>query len=207
MAKDYNFIPKTYEELFRHYVAKDETGYSIVRALIRKILPHVNEEEMETLAQDIFVRCMAKEVIRIYDPKKANFGGVIFFVTRSVCVNYLGRKSRDPMGLLYGGSLVETVEDRDESFQRREYQVDKFLIDEVSPDRKVESAQLVRHLQRWAKALATNPRHVRDAKMPQLLQLLIEQREPDECAKILGISESTVVNWMGVMAAEVKKWT
>lgn len=205
MAKDYDLIPKDYEELYQHYFKRSSNGSSIVRTLIRKLMPKVTEDEHEVLSQDIFTRCIDKRLLAIYDPTKANFGGAVYFVARSICVNYMERKMRDPLGVLNAGSLVETQED--EVIRPGEYSMSRLETDQVGTERRYEAQEIVLRLWEWSLGMLRNAKNVRDQKMHELVKLLLEENTPKECAEKLGVSQTTVSNWTKLMEAEVRKWS
>lgn len=193
-TKDFNFVPTTYEELFHHYV-EGKGGSSIVRTLVRSFMTHGTEEEMEILCHDVFLRCMDKKVIEGYKPEKANFGGVIYFVTRSVCVNHLDRKSRDPLSGLYGGSL--TSEDpEDSTFTPGVWHLDRFSVSTPDVAKTYEAEEQVEWLTKFTAALAAAPKNKRDECLHALTLLLAEEYTPQECAEKLSVTTTTITNWM-----------
>ncbi len=118
-------IPKDYEELYLHYIAGTMTRPSLCQQIIRTMTKgNATEEEREVLSHDVFTRCLEKDILKVFDPSKANFGGVIFFVTRSIVVNYLSRKARNPLGNLRAGTLVESSGGDEESFEPGVYSLD-----------------------------------------------------------------------------------
>ena len=162
-SRDLDFVPANYEELYKHYVA-GEGSNSIVRTLVRTFLTHGTEEELETLTQDVFLRCIDKKVIEGYDREKANFGGVIYFVTRSICCNHLDRKQRDPISGLYGGSLT-TEESSEEGFTPGVYQLDRFYVPTPDIARSYEAHEQVQSLLSHTQALANAPKNKRDESL------------------------------------------
>lgn len=201
-VRDFDFIPANYEELYNHYVV-GKGGKSIVRTLVRTFMTHGTEEEMETLTQDVFLRCMDKKVIEGYDSSKANFGGVVYFVTRSICVNHLDRKSRDPVGGLYGGSL--TVQDpEDGTFTPGVWNIDRFMAAGQDVAKEYESKDQVNQLVAFATKAKAAPKNKRDESLLPLLALLAEEYSPQECAEKLKVTTTTVSNWMRYLAAVLK---
>lgn len=201
-ARDFDFVPANYEELYNHYVV-GVGGKSIVRTLVRTFMTHGTEEEMETLTQDVFLRCMDKKVIEGYDSTKANFGGVIYFVTRSICVNHLDRKSRDPVGGLYGGSL--TVQDpEDGTFTPGVWNIDRFMAAGQDVAKEYESKDQISQLVAFATKAKAAPKNKRDESLLPLLSLLAEEYSPQECAEKLKVTTTTVSNWMKYLASVLK---
>jgi len=127
-----NYIPTDYDDLYRYYIHGDGNGNSLCHKIIRSILSHSNEDERETLAHDVFERILKNQMLTKFDPNKANFGGVIFFVTRSIVVNHLDRKGRTPLTGLNGGSLVVTDPD-EEAFEPGVYNLERLFASEA-PD-------------------------------------------------------------------------
>lgn len=192
--KDFDFVPSSYEELYNHYVV-GVNGNSIVRTLVRSFMKHGTEDEMETLTQDVFLRCMDKKVIEGYNPEKANFGGVIYFVTRSICCNHLDRKERDPVAGLYGGSL--TTEDPEEgTFTPGVWNLDRFVVPAQDVAKSYEAAEQVEWLVTFAQQAQANAKNKRDESLLPLLKLLMEEFTPQECATQLKVTTTTVSNWM-----------
>ena len=198
-----NYIPKNYDDLYRYYIHGDGNGNSLCHKIIRSILSHSTEDERETLAHDVFERVMKSNMLEKFDSDKANFGGVIFFVTRSIVVNHLDRKGRTPLTGLNGGSLVITDPD-DEVFEPGVYNLERLFSADV-PDTgdALDASKTVRILILWAKGLYDKPAHKRDASLYPLLGLLREGFNPKECGQELGVTPSTVHNWLLVLKAKV----
>lgn len=194
-----DYIPKNYDDLYRYYVLGDGNGNSLTHQLIRKIVPHADNDEREVLAQETFLRIIKTDMLNRYDPTKANFGGVIFFVCRSICVNHLSKKSRNPLTGLNGGSL-SMVDAEDETFEPGVYSLDR-LFGTEAPDHEgdMTNSLLIKELKEWAQRLAATPRHKRDQSLILLINLIYEQHETKDCGKILGVTPSTVSNWMEVL--------
>lgn len=201
-TRNFDLVPTTYEQLYDHYV-KGVGGNSIVRTLVRTFMTHGSEDELDTLTQDVFLRCLDKKVIESFNPDKANFGGVIYYVTRSVCANYLDHKSRDPVGGLYGGSLVAT-DPEDEVFTPGVWNLDRFQTQTPDVAKQYEAKEGVDWLVAFAETAAAAPRNKRDASLLPLLKLLMEEFTPQECAIKLKVTTTTVVNWMGYLAETMK---
>jgi len=158
-----NYIPKDYEDLYLYYIHGDGNGNSLCHKIIRSILSHSTQDERETLAHDVFERIMKSGMLGKFDPNKANFGGVIFFVTRSIVVNHLDRKGRTPLTGLNGGSLVITDPD-DETFEPGVYTLERlFQADIPDAGDALDASTLVENLIIWAKKLHDKPAHKRDA--------------------------------------------
>lgn len=201
-SEENNYVPTSYEDLHRHYVIGRGQGNSLVHQLIRTMMPYATDEEKEILPQEIMAKCLQFDVLKLFDTTKANFGGVIFFVTRSVVGNYLGRKSRNPLTGLNGGSLVE--KDAEEIFEPGIYSLDRlFGAEESDPVERIEARRLVAALVSWAKGLADAPRHKRDQSLLPLLQRLSLGEETKDIATCLDVSPSTVSNWLLVLRQKV----
>lgn len=193
-----NYVPKDYEELYRYYIIGNGNGDSLCHKIIRNFLPHSDQDERETLAHDVFVRAFQKDVLRIFDPSKANFGGVIYFVTRTICVNHLSRKSRNPVTGLKAGTLSE--KDPEDEFEPGMYSLDRlFVVDAPDYDSAIDNREVIKELMARTKALFDHPRHKRDQSLYPLLNLLAEQNDPKECGAALGVTPSTIHNWLGVL--------
>lgn len=198
-----NYVPTDYEDLYRYYIAGDGYGNSLCHKIIRSILSHSTEDERETLAHDVFERLMKSRMLEKFDPEKANFGGVVFFVTRSIVVNHLDRKGRLPLTGLNGGSLVVCDPD-EETFEPGVYNLERLFSADV-PDAgdALDACQVVQSLVQWAKTLYDKPAHRRDASLYPLIGLLSEGYNPKECGQELGVTPSTVHNWLVVLREKV----
>lgn len=198
MGKDTenDYIPTDYDDLYRYYFLGDGRGNSLVNKLIRSMMRHATSEEREVLAQDIFLRILDKKQLEGFDPSKANFGGVIFYVTRSIVVNHLERKGRNPLTGLCAGSLSET-DPEDGDFEPGMYSLDRlFGAEEIDRAAAYDAETLVGRLQKWAKSLYENPTQKRDASLYPLLGMLAEGYDPRECGERLGVTASTISNWV-----------
>jgi len=194
-----NYIPKDYADLYQYYIAGDGRGNSLCHKIIRSILSHSTEDERETLAHDVFERILKSKMLEKFDPNKANFGGVIFFVTRSIVVNHLDRKGRTPLTGLNGGSLVITDPD-EETFEPGVYNLERlFSADVPDAGNALDAGRVIKSLVTWAKAKYDNPAHKRDSGLYPLIGLLSEGYNPKECGKELGVTPSTVHNWLVVL--------
>lgn len=201
--KENSFIPKSYEELYLHYVV-GRSGESLTKSLVRHFIPYLAEDEQEALTHDVFVRCMEKDVISIHDPSKANFGGVIFFVTRTVCLNFLDRRTRNPVTGLSKGTIDTTKVELD--FEPGVLKLD--LLFNKPPDMseaRIDRERFLRKLFDWAKDLELKAMNKRDKNIYNLLGLMMEQVEPKECAPLLGVTPSTIHNWMSFIRIHALK--
>lgn len=198
-----DYIPKNYDDLYRYYILGDGRGNSLCHKLIRSMMPHATDDERETLSQDVFVRLMEKKMLTVFDVKKANFGGVIFFVTRSIVCNYLDRKGRTPLTGLRGGSLTAT-DPEDGEFEPGQYSLDRLFAPEIRDvGAEIDAGRMVKKLLEWARDLSSKPAHRRDASLFQLITLLAEGNDARECGEALGVTPSTVHNWLGVLRQKV----
>ena len=68
---DHNYIPEDYTDLYRHYMT-DEFGPSLTHQLVRHFVPWGHTDEHEDLVNDIFERCMSKDMIARFDASKAS---------------------------------------------------------------------------------------------------------------------------------------
>lgn len=201
--RDNNYIPKDYTDLYTHYIMGPD---SLCISIVRKKLRYADADELQQLVQDVFVRCMEKQVITLFDPTKGNFGGVIYFVTRSVVTNHLDKKGRNPLTGLKGGTLVtESSGDENGAFIPGVYSLDRIFPAETPDTETVMVAKdLVQDLMDWTQHLHTEPRHKRDESLYPLMGLLLEERTPKECAERLGVTPSTIHNWIAVLRDAVR---
>lgn len=216
-----NYIPKDYTDLYQYYIQGDG---SLCSKLIRSMMPYADDDERETLAHDVFARLLEKDVLvtggssrseraqalgksGVFDPTKANFGGVIFFVTRTIVGNHLGRKSRNPLTGLKGGTL-STNEPEEGEFEPGAYSLTR-LFGSPAPnyEDQLDARAALSELFDWAKAFYERPRHKRDESLYPLLQMVAEERDPKECAAELGVTPSTIGNWMIVLRDQLRTIT
>lgn len=195
---NFDFVPSSYQELFDHYF---KTG--MVQKLMRSFLKFGTDEEFVTLQQDIFLRMQDKKVIEGFDPEKANFGGVVFFVTRTICTNHLDRKSRDPIGGLYGGSLVEETES-EEDFTPGVYSLGRYSVSSENVEENVADRQLVNTLFAIAKKAMERNSNTRDRNLLPMLSLIAEEYTPAEVAEKLNVTQTTVTNWMKYLRSQLE---
>lgn len=195
-------VPSSYEELYRLFIHDSD---SLCRNIIRKMMPYADDHELATLPMDVWERCVNHDVLKSFDPAKANFGGVIYFVTRSVVSNHLSEKSREPSTGLSAGSLSNGGEDAE--FEPGTYDINK-IVQGSNPDvaRGVEAAQVIEKLIKWAEGLCENARNVRDAKLVLLIDLLAQEYTPNEAAQKLGVSPSTVLSWTQVIQRQAREF-
>lgn len=198
---DLNFVPKDNNELYSHYFKK-VAGRSIVGTILKGIVKYASEEEMATLSNDVFLRMLDKNVLGNFDPSKGNFGGAVFFVTRSVAVNYLERKERDPLGGLYAGSLVETSED--DEFEPGVYRLES-RVGSQDLEREAVAKDSVSQLTSYLETLASKATNKRDANLIKVVRLLAEESTPQEISEELKVTKATVLNWMGRLAEIAKQ--
>lgn len=200
-----DYIPTDYEDLYRHYILGDGHGNSLCHKIVRHYLPYSDSDERETLAHDVFLRLIEKDMLKVFDPDKANFGGVIFFVTRTICVNHLARKQRNPLTGLNGGSLLSRDLEEGE-FEPGLYSLDRLFGTEAPRyEDQMTARKIVGELVTWAKGLYDAPRHKRDQSLYPLLGLLADQHDPKECGAQLGVTPSTIHNWIEVLRGKARE--
>jgi DNA-directed RNA polymerase specialized sigma24 family protein len=200
-----DYVPKDYNDLYRYYIVGSGNGNSLCHQILRQMMPYADSDERETLAHDVFLRMLEKDILTVYDPTKSNFGGVIFFVTRTIVGNHLSRKSRNPITGLKGGTLVEGALES-ETFEPGVYHLDRlFAAEAPDPGVRMDLQELFELL--WQrcqslkdKAHPTAPRATRDRSLLPLLKLLLEECDPEECGAKLGVTASTIHNWLHVLA-------
>lgn len=192
-----NIIPTNYEELYVHYILGTEGKQSLCKQLIKSMYRTAEDDEVENLMHDVFLRCQEFDVLAKFDATKANFGGVIFFVTRSVVRNYQNRRKRDVLGTMRAGGLVEVGDEED--FAKGTYRLDSMFITDDSPDSnaltldaKVQAEKLLN----YAKKISEYPKSLRDKNLFKLLEMMMNEYEVSEMAEKLNVGTSTVHNWM-----------
>lgn len=189
-----SYIPTDEQDLYLHYMV-DKNGPSVTKRLVKTILPFAEDDEVEMLVHDVFLRFVNNKVMEKFDATKANFGGAIFFVTRSICVNYLDKKTRDPLGTLRHGSLIEASEE----FEVGSYAMDSMAVEpsvETINEDKVSAKFAVEKLLRWAEQKKESSKNLRDRSVGELIRLLLEGNSTAECASALRVTTSTVHSWI-----------
>jgi len=199
-----SYVPSSYEDLYTYYIV-GRTGNSLCKSLLRQKLPYTDESERESLLHDVFLRIMEHRMLERFDPAQSNFGGVIFFVTRTVIVNHLDRRTRNPLSGLKGGTI--DFSGPGEDFEPGVIKLDKVF--STSPAVSENAMDRDRRLQRifdYARERFNKKESVRDTNLLTLLKLLLEEHEPKECAIPLGVTPSTIYNWIAhlrLVAAEM----
>lgn len=210
-ANDY--VPKNYEDLYRYYFIGDGLGNSLVHKLIRSMLPYATDDERETLSQDIMERILKTDQLKVFNPAKANFGGVIFYVTRSIVSNHLDRKGRTPLTGMCVGSLSET-DPEDGEFEPGVYSLDRlFGTEKPNQDEAIDAAYLIQQLRIWTGRLKKEVPAGREGEtafkrmhsLDSLVLMMAEGYEPDEMGAKLGVTASTIHNWMGVLREKLRE--
>lgn len=191
MISQNNFVPKDYEELYTHYVAARD---SLARNLIHHFVPFAAPEDREDLAQGVLLRCMEKDVLSVFDPSKANFGGVIFFVTRTVCCNFLDKRSRNPLTGLNGGTLVESADE----FEPGQYVLENVfgMVNPATSEEKLDAQAKVERLFDFARTALRVNASKRDRSLLPTVEMLLDGYQPKEIAVKLDVTSSTVYNWI-----------
>lgn len=199
-----DYIPRDYEDLYRYYILGSGNGNSLCHQVIRSMLPYSDEDERETLAHDVWLRCRTKELLKIFDPEKANFGGAIFFVTRTIVVNHLNRKGRNPLTGLKAGTLTD-LDPGEWTASPGVYHLDRLFATETpDPGERLDLLKLLKELRDRCAALKekahpTAYQATRDRSLLPLLELLIQECDPEECGTKLGVTASTIHNWLGII--------
>jgi len=195
MALSGEYIPRDYEDLYKAYMRGPG---SLAGTLVRKFTPGDKQEVREELVHDVFLRLMEKDMLRVFDRAKANFGGVIYFVTRTVCINYLKHRMRDPLGARRGPTIVE--EQDLENREVGEVALDKIVLDETTPERAVGSREQVERLRaRLTNTFRGKRQEFRRVGMVAVLECLGRGDSIEEISEELGVTGSTVRNWVGLL--------
>lgn len=193
-TSDNNYIPETYEALYQHYVVGSD---SLAAKLIRHFVPFASAEDREDLLQGVIERCMEKDVIGSFDSTKANFGGVIYFVTRTICCNWLDRRSRNPITGLNSGVLVETQDE----FEPGSYSLEAMFgtVDMDGVDNRMDAQAIVNKIVNFATECATRSSNKRDRSIQPMVELLLQGYNVKEIAQELTVTTSTVYSWMDLL--------
>lgn len=203
-----SYVPKDYEDLYNVYIEGDGKGNSLCQQIIRKMLPYGTPEELENLRYDVFLRILEKDLLKSYDPAKANFGGVIFFVTRTIVVNHLSKKERNPLTGLHGGSLIESSDvGETQVWEPGTYSLDRLFVQDHGPEKELDAQKLYSRLLDWARKMEAAPQSLRDRSLRTLLLLMREGSTTQECAESLGVTASTVANWKGILKKKAEEFS
>jgi len=192
MKRDMNFVPNTTEEMCEHYfLGQDSPAASIIRTM----MCHGTAEEQEDLLQAACLRAIEHNIIAKYDGEKGNFGGLVYVCVRSVVSNHLGKKSRNPVTGLCAGSIVEN----DEEFEMGQFQLSRVFAVDSRIDESLTAGKKLGGLYQYCKDRFAKPAHKRDRSLLPLFEMLALGEEPKDCAPKLGVTLSTVHNWMNHM--------
>lgn len=204
MSRDNAFIPDDYDQLYDHYVIGEGGGDSLIHMLIRHFVRHATEDERETLAQDVVLRCIEKDVLKLFDPMKANFGGMIFVVARTVCLRFLDRKGREPLTGLYGGTLQDRSRDEDD-FEPGVWNLDQLFLstDQSAVEEEIDVRRFRVKLQNYLEMVKNRAMNRRDRELPRLVELAELGMSPQEMAKELKVTVSTIHNWREYLKKEM----
>lgn len=189
--RNQDYVPESYEDLYLYYINGEQ---SLCRQILRSKLPFATEDERESLAHDVWLRMHDHKLMEKFDPSKSNFGGMIFFTTRTVLTTYLSRKSRNPITGLSAGSIVSSS--KDEDFEPGEFSIETLFTEEPKMEVETDAKNTVASLFNYARACKTRNSHTRDRSLLPLLNLLSQGFEPYECAECLNVTPSTVQNWI-----------
>lgn len=196
---DHTHIPTDYEDLYVHYFMDAPGKPALAKTLIRRFLPYAQDDEREALLHDTYTRLLEFQILKKFDPAKANFGGAIFFAVRSVCTKWLDQRTRSPLGKLRAGSLTEATDDFEPGLYRLEAIFGTDGIDVEYPAR-----QAVARLMEFAQAALQRGRTTRDKCLLPTLQMLAVGMEPEEIAPRMGVADSTIRNWIAYLRAETR---
>lgn len=170
-----DFVPTTYEDLYLHYFA-DRAGWAA--GVVRRYFKGAAESgDLDDLLHDSWMRCRRQELLEKYDPTRGNFGGLIFQAVRSECLNRLGRDERTPTE---GAAGLHEIRGAMEPTQEEDAQ----------------AASVLRLLEAVAEEAAegADPGS-RDAKLGQMVAMLLDEATGPEVADALGISKASVCYW------------
>lgn len=192
-----SYIPSSYEDLYLHYFADK---VSLGRQLVRHFIKFTDAEEFEDLVNDSFTRMIGNRILEKFNPEKANFGGAVFFCVRSACVNHLSRRSREPLTGLRGGSIVEDL-DSDVPSHTYALSLGMYLESKApSIEGVLIAEQEVSILRAYVKRRKEKNQNKRDRCISDLVDLLYEGYTELEAAEKLGVTLTTIRNWMKWLA-------
>lgn len=180
-------VPADYDELYRlHFMPRN----SFVRSILRRRMPLSSPDDIEDMMMEIIERCIRFDIITRFDPTKANFGGMIFNVIRSVSSNWTARVKRDPVTGLRNNAILDKSPDDDSKV---------VALDNLFRDERLgssfEFSDRIRSLLEWAESCVRRNENKRDRSMVDFVNLLIEGYTPQEIAEKLGVTASTIHNW------------
>lgn len=199
---DLDYIPADYDDLYRAFFAGND---SLAANILRKKLPYATSDESVELVHEGFCVMMESDMLERFDPEKSNFGGVVFFVMRSVIANYLRRESRKPIGKLRGPSIVSGADPDDGEGAKGTIWAESLSALRVrrSVSGMVDLEDRVDRIFLWAENLAQSSTKKRESSIYSMLSLLFEGYRPCEIGRELGVSGQTITNWMDWVGDEM----
>lgn len=191
------YVPRDYEDLYQHYIVGN--GSSLGQVLVRRFVPGESIETKEDLLHDVYVRMVKKDVLKLFDHTKSNFGGVVYFVTRTVCVNYLKKKFHDPITNLKSASLEETSPETEGIKEKGVMYLDRMESESPGADAliaAIDAERAVRRLRKEVRLVSGARGKARATRLYRLMDYLIDGCTIKECAEKEGVTVSTIYNWM-----------
>jgi len=188
-TNDNNFVPETVEQMCNHYYLGET---SVAAQIIRTMMPYSTPDEREDLLQSACARAIEHNILGKFDKSKGNFGGLVYVTVRSVVSTHLGRKGRNPVTGLSAGSIVDSGEE----FEMGEFQLGRMFAVDSRIDEQITAGTALDDLLEYCKACFREPTNKRDRSLLPLFEFLALGYEPKEVAPKLGVTLSTVHNWM-----------
>lgn len=179
-------VPSDYGVMHRMYFAGT---HCLAYRLAARLVPHGTSQDWEDLAAAAMTRAIQHKILEGYDASKANFGGVVYFLVRSVCVNYLRYRTHDPIGNLRRETVVhEEGEERDLLLE---------VVDSKAPyvEDILTKEEVFRKVEEFSHTRTQIGANKRDRSVEELVGLIKLGAEPEECAQKLGVSIPTIKNW------------
>jgi len=188
--KNQNFVPRSYAEMYAHYFQGSD---SLALSIAKKFCRYSTDDQIEGFVHDAFERGMKGRVLEGYNPEKANFGGVVYFLVRSICVNYLRGKGRDVQS--QARSLTLTVAGNEE-FSCLDFTSEEEVKGSSLVEERVVAEMTVADLEEKTRALSEQGTNKRDKSLYKVVVFLKQGYTPKEVAAELGVTPTTVSNWM-----------
>ena len=194
-SKRHSYIPLNYEALYQVYFARGpftgcNTQYYGV-PLAQLLCPYTGDSDtFSTFPNTLYLYCLEKDVLTLFDEKKGNFGGILFLMARNRAEKERAL-ARNPV---VKASSIHTS-------QEEEFIPGSYDIDAIRPPQRSLLSGCITQIDMeivasFAKDALARGITRRDKSLQPLLGLLYSGYTYPEIAQSLGVTLATVHNWV-----------